>query len=526
MAKNWTISLRSVEMDMSRVIVIGGGLAGMMIAYKLADRNVPVVLLESDDKLGGKAGARRNSSYKNAFEDHGYHIIPAWYVNMRSLLHKLEIDKNLIDFHRVHYLRRNAFPKFNTLLEPNYPKNFIHNVFRFGLVHWSVQFLCLYAALDLASQTLKKRAMLDQISVTGYLRSRWYRTEDVANFQNQQLLQASSIASYLIGAMTARKVLSSYYKYGTPFHSVLDNNLQETLIEPLRQHLEQRGVQILLRHTVTGLKLIRDRIVTLTLAQGDAFKAQDNDIYVITTPPDIVYSFVNEEIVVAEARYAGDAETKLSDLVHLQLTPMAAMHVYFNRTMSGFPREHVVLYGSRYQISFIDISQIWRNQKGERVYDKTVLSVIASGYAPLRNLRPGEAKKCLLNELLEYVPISDKDIDHVEIQSNVERPLFLNTIGSWPYRPKTKARLKNLYLAGDYCRSQADLTTMEGCIEAATKTASHVLQALGHIEEGLEVKEIRTPCRICMRVMYWLASPAAAIVWVIAKLKEPDQRDR
>ena len=195
-------------MDPSRVIVIGGGLAGLTIAYELADRDVPVVLLESDDKLGGKAGARRN---KDAFEDHGYHIIPAWYVNMRSLLHKLGIDKNLIDFHRVHYLRRNEFPKFNTLLEPNYPKNMIHNVFKCGVVHWTVQFLSLYAALDLAGHPLKKRAVLDRISVTGYLRNRWYKTEDVAKLQNQQLLQASSIPSYEISAMTARKVLRSYY---------------------------------------------------------------------------------------------------------------------------------------------------------------------------------------------------------------------------------------------------------------------------------------------------------------------------
>src|SRR5262245_25233380 len=131
---------RGALMDRSRVIVVGGGLAGMIIAYELAARGVPVILLESDDKLGGKAGARKNSSYRQVFEDHGYHIIPAWYVNFRALLRELGIDKNLVDFHEIHYLKRTAFPNLNTLLEPNYPRNFIHNVFKCGVVHWSIQF--------------------------------------------------------------------------------------------------------------------------------------------------------------------------------------------------------------------------------------------------------------------------------------------------------------------------------------------------------------------------------------------------
>ena len=514
-------------MDRSRVIVVGGGLAGMIIAYELAARGVPVILLESDDKLGGKAGARKNSSYRQVFEDHGYHIIPAWYVNFRALLRELGIDKNLVDFHEIHYLKRTAFPNLNTLLEPNYPRNFIHNVFKCGVVHWSIQFLNLYAALDLASQKLKKKAILDRISVTGYLRSRWYRTKEIANLQNQQLLQASSIASYLIGAMTARKVLSSYYKCGTPFHSVLDNNLQEVLIEPLRRRLEQFKVKILLQHKVTGLRLSQNEIVGLTFKERGKFEARNGDIYVIATPPDIVYSFVDGDVVAAEDHIAGDTEARLSNLVYLQLTPMASMHIYLDHKMRGLPREHVVLYNSRYQISFIDVSQIWKDRNGSKIYDKTVLSVIASGYAPLKNLSPGKAQKCLLDEFQQYVPISDSDIEHVAIQTNLDRPLFLNTIGSWSYRPKSKTRLKNLYLAGDYCRSQADLTTMEGCVEVAKNTANHVLRALGRGSGNQEIKisDIPKPCRICMRIMFWLATPAAAIVWLIAYFTRPGLGD-
>jgi zeta-carotene desaturase len=510
-------------MDPTRVVIIGGGLAGMVIAHELAKKRVSTVLLEADQRLGGKAGARPSSQDSNIFEEHGYHIIPAWYVNFRNLLRELDVDQHLIDFDRVHYLRRRGFPRFNTLLEPNYPRNFIHNVFRFGLVHWSVQFLSLYASLDLASQHFKKRAVLDRISVTGFLRSRWYRTEDVAALQNQHILQASSIASYQIGAMTARRVLASYYKCGSPFHSVLDSDLQTTVIGPLSRKLQNSGVDIRLQQTVKRLKIDQDCVVGLVLQQGKVFEGKDKDIYVIATPPDVAYSCVDGEVIAAEDRNTNDDadEKRLSDLVHLEQTPMASILLYLKRKVTNIPREHVVLYKSRYQLSFVDISQTWKSQNGSPTFDRTVLSGIASAYAPLKTLREEEAKKVLLKELEEYLQIEQVDIERFEIQTNVTRQMFLNTIGSWSYRPSTKTRLRNLYIAGDYCRSQADLTTMEGCVQAAINTASHVLYVLGCNSErrDLRATPIPTPCRRCMRVMYWLASPIAALVWVIALLR-------
>jgi uncharacterized protein with NAD-binding domain and iron-sulfur cluster len=515
-------------MDQPRVVIIGGGLAGMVVAHELAKKKVPVVLLEAGTRLGGKAGAQPSRQDPNVMEDHGYHIIPAWYVNFRNLLREIDVEQHLIDFDRVHYLRRGAFPRFNTLLEPNYPRNFIENVFRFGLVHWSVQFLTLYASLDLASQHFKKRAILDRISVTGFLRSRWYRTEDVADLQNQHILQASSIPSYQIGAMTARKVLASYYKCGSPFHSVLDNDLQTTVIGPLHRKLKDSGVEIRLQQTVKKLKIDQDRVVGLVLRQGKIYGGKE-DVYVITLPPDAVYSFVDDKVIAAEDRNTSndEDEKRLSDLVHLDQTPMASIHLYLKHKIR-LPREHIVLYKSRYQLSFVDISQIWKSQNDSPIYDGTVLSGIASSYAPLRTLREEEAKDVLLKELKEYLQIEEAEIKRLEIQPNVTRQIFLNTIGSWSYRPKTKTRLSNLYIAGDYCRSEADLTTMEGCVQAAINTASHVLYVLGYTPKRHDLRPapIPTPCRLCMAVMYWLASPVAAVAWVIARLRgrEPDDR--
>lgn len=85
------------------VIIIGGGLAGMTIAKEVVKQGLPVTILEAATRLGGKAGSDRNKN--GAWEDHGYHVFPGWYLNTRALLKELNATKNLIDVDRTHFLR-------------------------------------------------------------------------------------------------------------------------------------------------------------------------------------------------------------------------------------------------------------------------------------------------------------------------------------------------------------------------------------------------------------------------------------
>ena len=42
---------------MPTAVIVGGGLAGMVVARELASRRWPVILLERSSRLGGKAGS-------------------------------------------------------------------------------------------------------------------------------------------------------------------------------------------------------------------------------------------------------------------------------------------------------------------------------------------------------------------------------------------------------------------------------------------------------------------------------------
>jgi carotenoid phi-ring synthase / carotenoid chi-ring synthase len=70
-----------------RVVVIGGGLAGLAAATELAARHFDVTLLERAPQLGGKLTAWQENALGEQFPvEHGFHGFFAQYYNLRQLL--------------------------------------------------------------------------------------------------------------------------------------------------------------------------------------------------------------------------------------------------------------------------------------------------------------------------------------------------------------------------------------------------------------------------------------------------------
>lgn len=60
---------------------------------------------------------------------------------------------------------------------------------------------------------------------------------------------------------------------------------------------------------------------------------------------------------------------------------------------------------------------------------------------------------------------------------------MINTAGSWDLRPTARTSIPNLFLAGDYVRTNVDLATMEGANESGRAAANAVLDAAGSTAE-------------------------------------------
>src|SRR5262249_18685610 len=139
-------------------IVVGGGLAGMVVARELALRHWRGILLERSKRLGGKAG----SDLQNGrLVGHGYHLFPQWYPNVRAIVDRIGV--RLIDFDRYHFLLPGGYPRRITVHGPSGLAAMWHNTFN-GLLPWYHNILFFYSVLDMISRPLSEKRFLDRVS--------------------------------------------------------------------------------------------------------------------------------------------------------------------------------------------------------------------------------------------------------------------------------------------------------------------------------------------------------------------------
>ena len=481
---------------MQRVVVVGGGLAGLVAAREIAKSGREVTILERSQRVGGKAGANLHGERR---VEHGYHVFPTWYPNVRRLLR--EIDVTLIDFDRYHYLLPGDYPKKVTVRGPSSLGAVVHNLTH-GLLPWYQTVLFYAFTLDLISQDMSAKRLLDRVSEVGLMRQAWYVTDAVAEMNQENLLKASAIPAYEMSAMTAKRIGGYWMKQASPFLSVLPGDLQSTFIEPLARTVREAGVTVRLGVDVTGFETKDGRIAAVKVG-AERITA---DAFVLAVPFEVARAWVDEPLFTADP--------SLGNMHLLEAQPMSALHVRTKKRIPNMPREHVFFHGGAFGLSFIDVAPLWSGWEGSE------LSFIASNYAPLRGLSEDGATRALLAEIRDYLPLEDADIVDTVINTNVATPLFINTIGAWPNRPTARTFAKNLYVAGDYAKNPIDLACMEGAVYAALHAARALLHDAGVTADVREPEVPPVPSRALLLALRAGLFPAVVAAYGTSRLVE------
>ncbi len=362
-----------------RAVIIGGGLAGMVAANELLKQNIPVLILEKGKRMGGKAGADLVEPEEGAigdgtYEEHGYHVFPSFYANTLALMREIGTFENLVPSTKFHYLIardknpkavRGVYPNTIVFYQLDSIRAFIKDIFS-SVIPWYELLLFGYAMVDLCSQPDRSRGFLDQLSVAGFIHSRWYKSKTIADFHQQTVLQASSIPSYDLSAMTMKHLVNNWSACLNPLFRILNGNLQEKFITPFEQHIRDKGGEIRLKTAVTqllpdgeslcglGLEPINSSVLTVE-------PLKPGDVCIIATPHEVTSCFLNDPLFQCEGPNVASLEiARLGFVDHLESAPMAAFHFYLNRKIPNLPREHVNLFESNYGLSFIDVSQTWQ----------------------------------------------------------------------------------------------------------------------------------------------------------------------
>jgi phytoene dehydrogenase-like protein len=538
------------------VAVIGGGLAGLAAALRLAERGHAVTVYEQLPYLGGNFGAHSHAHAdgETTYHEHSYHMLLPWYENFWGLAEDLGLrrDEHFEPRTAFRHLRAGAFPETVALRPPGTLDGLAANLVC-GLRPIPDMFLYAYSLLDLLTQRFEPGRLLDAYTVAGFMQSRPYASEASASLHEHTLINAFASPSYLTSARSYQRFIAYGFRRPEPMMWVLRGDGARAFFAPLRARLEALGVRIRLSRRVRRLEVEEGRArggagritavvhedcaddpsvmdcVTVRTRRRAPPAALDVDRPTETDRPDYVVLAVPPGRVApllidpaADAPDAARADTEdwlaLARIPRLRGAPMASLDLHFTRRLDGIPKEHVVLLDSMFRLSFIDNGQAWPGQT------TTVLNVVASAFEEPAHLNPGEVARLIVREVARYVPFGPGDVawDKCHFQPNVGETLFLNEVGTERWRPAAVVRgFPNLFLAGDYCRTVIDVVTVEGAVVSGLE-AARALHARA-VEDGRRAADappiaIRTPPTwdpAALRLLKALLAPAAAgaAVW-------------
>ncbi|MBM4251972.1 MAG: FAD-dependent oxidoreductase [Deltaproteobacteria bacterium] len=110
-----------------RVLVVGGGIAGLSAALELAERGYKVTVKESGPQFGGRLHTRTERLRTGSFRvEHGLHMWFHQYYNFFDILRRLgTLESNFVPFNEVYYEFNNYKPELVTSRGP-YPINLLN----------------------------------------------------------------------------------------------------------------------------------------------------------------------------------------------------------------------------------------------------------------------------------------------------------------------------------------------------------------------------------------------------------------
>ncbi len=493
------------------VIVVGAGLAGLSASLRLLQRGYRVTLYEQDDFVGGML-------HSHDGHEHSYHMFMNWYHNFWAIAEEIGIMSNFAPREAFKFAYRGEYPYMPELINPGGPQDMLRNL-QSGAASPPDLFLFMYSMIDLLATPIKHFDLLDEYSVNAFLRSRPYMTEGCAELHKKVWYTVWAISSSQASAASYQTFLKYGNRVPVPQLWLLTGNKWDKLLKPWMEKIEKAGGDRFRCEELHRLKQITpsgdgQRIEWLHFDRLDkspthyprledaitrSFMPQEpeeswqvvecidvevekGEYVIIAVTPGAMAGLVKDAVY----NYAPG----LGDIRYLESEPMGSVELHLTSKFRGLPNDVTVLMDTPYQMTFLDYSQLWPDQKNTFLYI-TASDVVGLKSIPIEERVGGElvldldhpkaAIDYLLKEFLATIPIPRDEIDlrKTYITFNTGADLFANMVGSWERRPDTETPFQNLLLAGTYVRNFADVSTIEGAVASGLAAAEAVRRRVG-----------------------------------------------
>jgi 15-cis-phytoene desaturase len=503
-----------------RVVIIGGGVAGMTAAHELIDRNFDVTVLERDMRPGGKAKTYDAPSPLSSGKlplpgEHGFRFFPHFYQNIRDTMDRISLQSgtrtvkdNLVQAPRA-MLAREGKPPIELPTGPSRSIVEIQTVLR-DLFQGSETGLTSSDYLYFAEKILEIMSACPERALKQFESETWWHFMEADN-------QSKAFQTYLVEGLTsclvaarakeanvrAGGVVLTQLFYGllqgVPIDWVLNGPTTNAWLDPWLVELQSKNVDFKLGAEVTGFALTNDKIASVEFNHNGVTKQISGDYYVGAVPVEVMQHLWSHEMQALDPTFARNLQ-----LISSEVGWMTGLQ-YFLTVDAPITPGHITFIDSPWSLTAISQPQFWPGVDLGQYGDGSlhgILSVDISEWNKAGVLYGLPALQCTATQIaeevwqqmvvrlnvggLQRIPASvppnrmiDPNVIFNSHPSRNDAPLFINKVGTWARRPDNETPVRNLFLASDYVRTDTNLATMEAANESARRAVQMIVDFSG-----------------------------------------------
>jgi squalene-associated FAD-dependent desaturase len=447
------------------VLIIGGGLAGLAAATALAPRGFRVTLLESRNRLGGRASSFTDAA-TGQLVDACQHVSMGCCTNLAHFCRTVGIDHLLRPQPVLYFMtpdRRVSRFRAGRLPAP------LHLAGSFLGAHYLTLGEKLRIVWALAS--LRREPATngdgepDDPPFLDWLKAHRQTQRTIDRFWGLVLTSALNEVPERIGLRYARKVfLDGFLGHRRGFEVELPAvPLGRLYGDELQAWLDRHGVGLHFQRGARAVQVTDQEVTGVELRDGELLRA---DWYVSAVPFDRLLDLLPLAVV--------DAHPAFANLRHLETSPITSVHVWYDRPVTELP--HAVL---------IDCAGQWVFNRGETAPGEHYLQVVVSAARQFRGLGHEEVQRRTVAELETLFPAAAGATVRRARVVTEHAATFSAVPGVDRWRPVQGSPLRNLLLAGDWTATGWP-ATMEGAVRSGYLAAEELLRRLGRGERLLQ----------------------------------------
>jgi uncharacterized protein with NAD-binding domain and iron-sulfur cluster len=559
-----------------KVVIFGGGVAGLSAAHELIERGFSVEVFERLAIPGGKARsipvleglgyhhgkkeylaalaareATPNHQRRRVPGEHGFRFFPNFYRHVTDTLSRIPSGKgtvldNLVDTTQVLVA---SYDKAGLELPSRFPANIYELATTLKTFLWAISPRndIPYADVEhFAGCVWRIITSCEERRFDEYEKMDWW---DFVGAQNRSEAYQKLLAIGITRSLVAAKARSASVKTigdifvqllfgilapGVASDRLLNGPTSEVWIWPWLKHLRAMGLVYHLHAEVIEIHVGGGRIEGATVRMDGKAVQATGDWFIGALPVERMVPLINPVMTTLDPALANLA--RLARNVQW----MNGIQFYLLRDVP-ITHGHIIFIDSPWALTAVSQRQFWASIdfadwgdgktrgilsvdisqwdtpgfNGKAAIDCTRQEIAEETWLQLkRSLNVGGAS-LLRDEDLHFWFL---DPDIVDDPSDPNRrgdvePLLVNNANTWRLRPDAATAIPNFVLASDYVRTYTDLATMEGANEAARRAVNAILERSSSDRPRCHIWNLHEPDALAAFRGYDRARYQAGLPW-------------